>query len=146
MKDIKAEIDINVPVDVIWEILTDVQKYPEWNPFTPIVETNFKLNSIVYLEVAMNKRQPRLLVQDKLFVFDPEKKEICWGANRKGGPRILTSNRWQILEEISANKTRYVTSENPKGILGPLVRMMYQRDIKRGFEDVCKALKTRAEA
>jgi uncharacterized protein YndB with AHSA1/START domain len=32
-KEIVTEIEINAPPSRVWEILTDFEKYPTWNPF-----------------------------------------------------------------------------------------------------------------
>jgi uncharacterized protein YndB with AHSA1/START domain len=32
-KEIVTEIEINAPPSRVWQILTDFEKYPTWNPF-----------------------------------------------------------------------------------------------------------------
>ena len=32
MKHLATEISINAPADVVWEVLTDLDSYSEWNP------------------------------------------------------------------------------------------------------------------
>ena len=32
-KEIVTEIEINAPPSRVWQILTDFEKYPAWNPF-----------------------------------------------------------------------------------------------------------------
>lgn len=34
-KIIKAEIEIDAPPDDVFDILTDLDRYAEWNPFNP---------------------------------------------------------------------------------------------------------------
>lgn len=33
MLELRAEIEIEAPVERIWEVLTDFEEFPEWNPF-----------------------------------------------------------------------------------------------------------------
>ncbi len=33
MEEIKTEVVINAKPEEIWNVLTDFEKYPEWNPF-----------------------------------------------------------------------------------------------------------------
>jgi len=33
MKEIKTEIIINTKPEKVWEVLTDFENYPTWNPF-----------------------------------------------------------------------------------------------------------------
>ena len=37
MRQISTEIEINAPVETVWSILTDFDKYPDWNPFVKSV-------------------------------------------------------------------------------------------------------------
>ena len=46
-------IRINAPIDVVWEVLTDVENYGQWNPFTPQAHTDFKIGSPARLRVRM---------------------------------------------------------------------------------------------
>jgi uncharacterized protein YndB with AHSA1/START domain len=32
-KELHTEIDINAPAERVWQLLTDFDSYPEWNPF-----------------------------------------------------------------------------------------------------------------
>lgn len=50
MKEIKTEILINAPVEKVWQVLTDFDAYPDWNPFITSIEgevfegSKFKVN------------------------------------------------------------------------------------------------------
>ncbi len=35
MKVNRSEIDIDAPVEKVWNIIIDLERYPEWNTFTP---------------------------------------------------------------------------------------------------------------
>ncbi len=30
---IEKNLEINAPAEVVWEVITDLARYPEWNPF-----------------------------------------------------------------------------------------------------------------
>lgn len=38
MKTIHTEIDIDAPPPTVWVLLTDFDRYPDWNPFIPRAE------------------------------------------------------------------------------------------------------------
>ena len=40
MKEIYSEIEINAPANVVWDIITDFDNYPEWNPFIMEISGN----------------------------------------------------------------------------------------------------------
>ena len=33
MKELRTEIEIQATPDKVWQVLTSLDKYPEWNPF-----------------------------------------------------------------------------------------------------------------
>ena len=45
MGTVRAEIEIDAPAERIFDILTDLPAYAEWNPFTPRVESTLRLAS-----------------------------------------------------------------------------------------------------
>ena len=47
------EVDIAAPAMVVWEVLTDLSRYREWNPFTVKVESTLKLNEPVDLYIPI---------------------------------------------------------------------------------------------
>jgi hypothetical protein len=38
MKEIRADVEIEAPVERVWKVLTDFNSYPEWNPFITAVQ------------------------------------------------------------------------------------------------------------
>jgi hypothetical protein len=33
LKELRTEIEIQAPAEKVWQVLTELDKYPEWNPF-----------------------------------------------------------------------------------------------------------------
>ena len=33
MKELRSDVTINVPAERVWELLTDFNSFPDWNPF-----------------------------------------------------------------------------------------------------------------
>ncbi len=134
-------IRINAPADTVWEVLTDVEKYGEWNPFTPQVSTDFKIGSPACLLVRMGPVQFR--ITEHICAF---KKPclIAWGREF-GTPRLLSAVREQHLEPISESSCSYYNVDLLSGVLSPAVSALFGGYIRRGFRDAGEALKLRAE-
>ncbi len=64
MKKISVKTEINAPIEKVWEVLTNIKDYSEWNPF-------------VY-DVSVDKKIPNVDCKMLFFVaFDNALKEIC---------------------------------------------------------------------
>jgi hypothetical protein len=134
-------IEINVPLQVAWGILDDFDRYPEWNPFTVHVRTNRLVGEPVYLDVCMGKSF-RNVQKEVLEAYQPPHK-LAWGGLF---PRsILSATRWQELEALDDQRTRYSTHETFSGLLAPITLLFYRHAIETGFIQMSLALKYRAE-
>ncbi len=136
------KIEIDAPVSRVWDILTDLEAYPRWNPFTYRVESSLVVGEPALLYVRMSPTHERL--QPEIVTSCIPQKQLSWRSNTPAF--ILRANRLQVVEAIDASHTRYYTHETFSGLLEPLVMRLYRRDVERGFNAVCHALKAYAEA
>jgi hypothetical protein len=141
-KKYKASSDMNVEIQTVWDILVDQNEYHSWNPFTPVIETDWEIGSKVMLTVNMKPGQTPILQTEFLTKLNPPN-DLAWGMNWGG---FLKAERIQQLTELADGKTLYVTEDVISGILTPIVHMMYGKYIQRGFEQIAIALKKYAES
>jgi len=138
---VRAEIEIDRGVDYVWEILRDLERYPEWNPFTPRAESNLDVGDPVHLDVRLRGSKLSKRVE---IVSAAEPHRLCWGMTM-GAPFLLSAERCQVLTAIDEHRTRYVTEDRISGLLSPLVIGLFGGAMERGFADCASALKKRAE-
>ena len=137
------KVEINAPVSLVWEILFDLARYPEWNPYTVRIDADLsKLGNPVGLHVQMNPKK-RLLQVERLRICEPEK-QLSWGMQILH-PWILCAQRYQTLEKLGTEKCSYYTEDVFDGILVGIMMKMYGADVERGFNAISEALKLRAE-
>ena len=135
-------VDIEAPVRQVWEILADVERYGEWNPFTTRVDTSLEVGSSVDLYVSLGPfrlKQPES-IQD---VVPPSL--LAWGTTM-GARWLLKTRREQRLESLGDTRCRYTTTDAFAGVLTPVVVLLFGGLIRRGFNAMALALKERAEA
>lgn len=135
-------IDIDAPAEAVWDILADVDRYGEWNPFSFRVETTLEVGSRVDLHVNMG---PFKIKQAELIQAVEPPSLLAWGLTM-GSRLLLFTSRDQRLQVLSETRCRYSTTDAFSGLLAPVITLLFGRIIRRGFNDVARALKARAEA
>jgi len=140
---IRSEIEIAAPASRVWKILTDLERYPDWNPFTPRVDSTLELGAEVHLHTRLRGEQLAHRVETVTEHVPGER--ICWGM-KMGARFVLAAERRQVLTPLEADRTRYVTDDTITGMLTPVVTAFWGEAIQRGFDGVAAALKKRAES
>lgn len=136
------KVIINAPIEFVWDVLVDLDQYPQWNPFTVKVDTTLKIGDPVYLHVKMGSKKQRVQKEQVRAVTRPYK--LAWGM-KIWNDFFLTALREQLLEPCGEGACTYVTSDAFNGILTSLIVKTFGKDIEEGFNAVAYALKERAE-
>lgn len=143
MPPIRATIDIEAPAERVWAILCDLERYGEWNPFTPKVECDRVVGHDIVLHVDFGARTPRRQVE-QLRRWEPGV-ELRWGVEM-GPAWFFRAERWQRVEPLGPTRCRYATEDAFEGVFAPVVLAFYAEPVRRGFEAAARALARRAEA
>ena len=138
-----TEIEIDAPTDVVWDVLVDLDHYPDWNPF--IVEA---VGTVAVGQRLTNRLQPP---GGRAMTFKPVVTEVESGRSfewlgRLGLPALVDGRHRFELRPTSSGATRRVHTERFGGLLGPLLRRSLDRNTVPGFEAMNEAMKQRAEA
>lgn len=140
--ELHTEIDIKAPPETVWNVLTDLDRYAEWNPF--IIEASG--------EIAVgNKLQNRLQPPGgKAMTFKPvvtivEPTQTFEWLGRLGVPGVFDGRHRFDLEVTPEGATRVGHSEYFNGVLVGFMRKTLDTQTQDGFIAMNSALKTRAE-
>lgn len=140
-KDIQTEIEIDAPVEKVWGILTDFEKFSLWNPFVTRVEGKPGEGETIKIDVQipdgkMQKFTPVILKAEP-------NKELRWAGTVP--PNLFRGEHFYILESLSENKTRFIHGEHFSGLLVRLIWFIQGEKIKKGYKLMNESLKKRAE-
>ncbi len=142
MKELSAEIEIKAPAEQVWRILTDFDKFPEWNPF--IRQAKGKVETGARLEVNLQPTGSRAMsFKPKLLDVEPNRK-LRW-LGRLLIPGLFDGEHSFTIEPLDEERVRFVQSERFSGLLVPFFAKSLDKDARRGFEEMNHALKERAE-
>jgi hypothetical protein len=139
---VEHRIGIQAPVETIWEILYDVERWHEWNPLYTQAEGAVRTGGQLTLTLALEDEAPRV-IQPVVYEWVPHD-QIHWRLKMLGG--LVSNIRFLELEKLDTASTIFSNGELIGGLLGPTVARRMGRKIYRGFQAMSEALKARAEA
>lgn len=135
---ISTSIHIQASPAQVWDILTDFEKYSEWNPFILSLTGKPTVGSKIKVVFAEMKFQPIVLEFEK-------NKSFKWIGHLlfKG---LFDGAHHFVLSEQPDGSTLLVQKEDFQGMLVPLFKRKLMTDTVRNFNSMNEALKKRAEA
>lgn len=139
---IRVERIIDAAPEEVFRVLADFDRYPEWNAFTERVVTRRIVGGSVELHVNLPGDKKRIM--NERFTGYVEGRRMSWGL-KLGFGMLLDCDRVQEVEALPDGRTRYVTYEDFKGLLGPLIVLLYGEPVRRGFELCADSLVNRLQ-
>jgi hypothetical protein len=141
--DLHTEIDIEAPPEHVWAILTDLDAWPEWNPFITSSE-----GTVAVGEKLANRMEPpggkAITFKPTVTVVEPAT-TFEW-LGRLVLPGVFDGRHRFELEATESGGTHLVHSEQLNGVLVRFMRKSLDNQTLAGFEAMNAALKTRAES
>jgi hypothetical protein len=143
MKELHSEIEIDASAELVWGVLTDFASYPEWNPFVRKISGEPKVGE--RLEVRIEPPGGRsITLRPTVLKAEPERElrwlGHLWVSGLFDGEHSLT------IHTLGEDRVRFVQAETFGGVLLPLFARSLDGGTRRGFEQMNRALKERAEA
>ncbi len=143
MREIRTEVEIGASPEKVWDALTDLAAYAEWNPFIKKAEGEVTIGGKLKLLV----KPPGALgmtIKPKVVEAEPWRR-LTW-TGRVLVPGIIDGEHYFILEDCGQGVTRLVQGERFTGCLAPLMQAMRVLKSQRvGFVMMNLALKERLE-
>jgi hypothetical protein len=141
MRSVHDQIDIDAPPERVWEVFTDFQSFPSWNPFirqlTGELATGSRLHVTLKLGPGTMRFRPRVTV-----VSSP--REIRW-LDQQRIPHLFDVERSFEFEPLGTSGTHFAQSEVGSGLMAPIIMPIMHYWLKQGYAALNLALKARAE-
>lgn len=143
MRELRTEIRIAADPSTVWDVLTDVESFPEWNPFMTQVDGIFALGERVKVRLQLPGGRG-MTFKPTVTVLKPGS-ELRW-LGRLLLPGIADGEHIIELTDTGDGGTALVHREEFRGVLArPFLAMIGDKTLD-GFEAMNLALKQRAEA
>jgi hypothetical protein len=142
LKELRTEIEINTSPERVWKILTDFEKYDQWNPFIHKIIGQPKEGTKIEIHIETpggknRKYEPTLTKVD-------EGCELRW-LGKSSLPGFLNGEHIFAIEQLDPQRVRFVQREVFDGLLTSLFGKSLDTDVRQGLEEMNRALKERAE-
>ncbi|WP_449469286.1 SRPBCC domain-containing protein [Sphingobium chungangianum] len=139
------KVTIEAPAGIVWEILVDLDRYGEWNPFCVKAASTLEIGAPVHMSLVNYPNPGALLVNcEYVCAFEPERR-LAWEAPwHEAWP--YAARRDQMIEPVEGGNCRYWSTDAFLGENGVHVMRFCGPWVKRAFDDTARALKARAEA
>lgn len=137
-------VEIRAPASTVWQVLTDLPKYGEWNPHCVKCESTLELGAPVKMTLRNHWNKQLGLAVEYLCAFEPDRL-LAWQA-----PWVAEwpypARRDQVITTLAPDRCTYYSTDAFFGEEGAHVMRMAAPWVKEWFDAVARALKERAEA
>jgi hypothetical protein len=138
MKTFQATTAIAAPAERVWELLTDVGRWPIWNTTVDRVAGQVALGAAVtvYTKMSPGRAFPVTVAE-----LDAPRRMVWRGGMPLG---LFVGTRTYMIAPQSGGTVRFEMREEFKGLLAPLIGKSIP-DLTPAFEEFARCLKAAAE-
>lgn len=137
MKELSTQIEIHASPENVWRILTDFPNYPNWNPFFIRVVGKPGVGEPVDLTLPGGA--------SRCTITQLEPNRVLTWTYHVLHPSLFHGEHSMGIQRIEPNRVHFLHGEVFSGLLVPLLAKRIDTTIRRGFEEMNKALKQQAE-
>lgn len=141
-RSIETSVPIAASADRVWEVLVDLARYPEWNPWLTSAKGVVEPAARLTVRMAPPGRKP-VTFRPRITHVEPGR-ELGW-RSRAGLPGLYDGARIFRIIPFDGSHCRFEHSERWSGLLVPLVWRFVSAETRYGFVAMNEALATRAE-
>jgi len=143
MRELRTEIQISVPMDLVWQVLTDFEHWKDWNPMVSQASENASAGSKLHITMRGPDAKDAMKYQSTILEANPPR-SLRWRATMMSG-LMFTNDRVFELKEKNGG-TVLVNKEEFSGLLAPLFWNKMNLFVVPMLEKMNKALKDKLEA
>jgi len=142
MIEIDEMLEVRAPAPLVWEVVTDLDRYGEWNPFVVACRSSLREGETIDMQVQLF---PTFVQRQKETVLEHVAgQRLAYGV--AGMPLgALRSRRVHEVTAAGPDATRYRSHFRLEGWLAPVVRLVLGSRLEGGFRAMSRALASRAE-
>lgn len=141
MKTIHTETWVAAPAPIVWQVVTDLEQWPVWNPVMRIDGPLDLGRSITVTLLPPGK--PEVATPAKVVVYE-DGREVKW-RGRLFLPGLCDGEHGLRVTQEDTGRCRFEQFEVFSGLLAGVIMGPKMREIERGFQIMNRMLKREAE-
>ncbi len=135
-------VQVNAPADRVWQALTELPAYPEWNPYVIQASGDFAEGSTLHIKEKVGGRTHRHSV--KVVKLRPQQRTFTWAGALIPGRFLHWEESFQV-EAMDPNHSLVTVSRAYQGWLLPLYWKVFNKYDLEAIRQMGAALKSRCE-
>ena len=142
MLKIDHRITVNAPKETVWNVITDLDAYGQWNSFVVECRSTLEENKPINMQVRV---LPFFAMPQKETIFEHQPGEkLSYGISMPLG--ALKSYRSHEVKQLVPGVAEYISTFELSGWLSPLVERLLGKQLRRGFNDMSEGVQLRAQS
>ena len=138
----RTTFPISASADMVWDVLTDFSRYPEWNPSLPSISGELRSGGTVSMTLAMPGR-PSAKVKARLNDVEAGRR-LTWQGN-VGADWLFAGARQFLIDPQPDGTVLFTHIEDVSGALFPVFRAVMGSAIQGHHDALNVALRERCE-
>lgn len=139
-----VKVEIDAPAALVWDVLADLARYPEWNPFTVRAESTLAVGDPIDLYLP-NPAVPGECLKIVEYMAAVEPHRLLSWEQRPSAESKDAARRDQYVESLGPERSAYFTTDIFLGVNADDIMKNFGPWVKQGFDTLALAVKARAE-
>lgn len=142
MKEIRTEIEIKASPQRAWQVLTDFDNFPQWNPFIRQIKGEAKVGIKLQIHLQTSRGKSRIY-RPTVTKVEPNH-ELRW-LGKSFIPGMFNGERIFTIQPLEVNYIRFVHREIFTGLGASLAGNRLDEDLYQSFDKMNNAFKKKVE-
>ena len=139
----QTTFEINAGANRVWEVLTTLDHYAEWNPQIPRASGTLQEGATISLRLALPGRPAMNL---SATIEDARPNELLTWRGHVVAPWFFEGHRRFAIEPVTSGRVRVTHVEDIHGLLAPVFSLMMGGPVEKSHRALNEALRVRAES
>jgi hypothetical protein len=138
----QTTFDVDASPEVVWQVLTALDRYGEWNPQIPAAAGQIKEQGQINLRLVLPGRPAMNLVAT---IEKVQPHELLTWRGHVGAPWLFEGHRMFAIQRAADRRVSVTHVEDIHGLLAPLFALIMGGPVERSHHALNRALRARAE-